>query len=522
MPTSPTQQYLYISTMPLEVRAVLTELLRAGIYYTMAIIGPALGYLTGGQFLQMYTDVGVDAHSLGLTPASSVWVGAWWISFVLSTFIGVLVALPILSFPKTLPGFSKIQAEKVSEMHKKLQNSEAVQSGFGVKLRDLPRSLRFLMTNPTFVFLSLAGATEGMLVSGLATFLPKVIESQFSMASSTAALLVGMVTIPGAGGGTFLGGYVVKKLRLRCANIIRLCVVSTLLCVGLTFVFIARCPQPAFHGLHPAHHPRDNMSLFSCDSVDCHCSEMDYNPICGTDSVTYYSPCFAGCKQVYNHEGSKVYGECDCIMGPGQNVTLDSGQQVTVDATREKCPSSCTILPVFLAVIFLSMFFTFLVSMPSLTATLRYVHNSLTGNDQTIHTNVRRENCYKQPTYKGSTTWQPVIQRIFILVNVSTMSLQPSNRPTKTPQHGTIPAPLLFGVMIDRSCILWQDTCSGSGSCLAFDNYKMSTNVLTIVTVVKFLSFFFFLGAWLCYHPPKDDIQPVPNGAQKPVANGVT
>ena len=31
-----------------------------GIYYTMAVIGPAVGYLIGGQFLKLYVDIGVD------------------------------------------------------------------------------------------------------------------------------------------------------------------------------------------------------------------------------------------------------------------------------------------------------------------------------------------------------------------------------------------------------------------------------------------------------------------------------
>lgn len=28
----------------------------AGIFYTMAVVGPAMGYVLGGQLLQVYTD----------------------------------------------------------------------------------------------------------------------------------------------------------------------------------------------------------------------------------------------------------------------------------------------------------------------------------------------------------------------------------------------------------------------------------------------------------------------------------
>lgn len=34
-----------------------------GIFYTMAIIGPALGYILGGQFLKIYSDISVDASA---------------------------------------------------------------------------------------------------------------------------------------------------------------------------------------------------------------------------------------------------------------------------------------------------------------------------------------------------------------------------------------------------------------------------------------------------------------------------
>lgn len=66
-----------------------------------------------------------------------------------------------------------------------------VAGGFG-RLKDLPRAVKVLALNPTFVALSIAGATEGVLLAGFATFTPKFLENQFSMAASFAALLVGM------------------------------------------------------------------------------------------------------------------------------------------------------------------------------------------------------------------------------------------------------------------------------------------------------------------------------------------
>lgn len=77
----------------------------------------------------------------------------------------------------------------MSEAHH-VEGGVATETGSN-KLRELPQALRRLLANPTFFFLNLAGATEGLLIAGFAAFLPKLIESQFSVNASLAALLMG-------------------------------------------------------------------------------------------------------------------------------------------------------------------------------------------------------------------------------------------------------------------------------------------------------------------------------------------
>lgn len=48
-----------------------------------------------------------------------------------------------------------------------------------------------LLKNPAFVLLCLAGATEATLITGMSTFGPKFLESQFSLSASDAATLFG-------------------------------------------------------------------------------------------------------------------------------------------------------------------------------------------------------------------------------------------------------------------------------------------------------------------------------------------
>jgi hypothetical protein len=48
-------------TLPLYF-SIQSDFCAAGIYYTTAIVGPALGYVLGGQLLAVYTDyLSVDA-----------------------------------------------------------------------------------------------------------------------------------------------------------------------------------------------------------------------------------------------------------------------------------------------------------------------------------------------------------------------------------------------------------------------------------------------------------------------------
>ena len=44
---------------------------------------------------------------------------------------------------------------------------------------------------------------------------------------------------------------------------------------------------------------------------------------------------------------------------------------------------------------------------------------------------------------------------------------------------GSLPAPVIFGSFIDRSCILWRESCGEKGDCLA---YKSGNVVFVIIS----------------------------------------
>lgn len=118
-----------------------------------------------------------------------MWVGAWWIGFLIFSAVCLLVAVPLIAYPKTLPGSEKLH--KISEAH----NGDNQKSQAFTKLNEIPKAFMSLVRNPTFLFLNLAGASEGLIISGFAVFLPKQIENQYSVTAVSAALLMGELLI---------------------------------------------------------------------------------------------------------------------------------------------------------------------------------------------------------------------------------------------------------------------------------------------------------------------------------------
>ncbi|XP_037079835.1 solute carrier organic anion transporter family member 4A1-like [Pollicipes pollicipes] len=68
---------------------------------------------------------------------------------------------------------------------------------------------------------------------------------------------------------------------------------------------------------------------------------------------------------------------------------------------------------------------------------------------------------------------------------------------------GTIPGPIIFGTLIDRSCLLWVTPCDRPGACLVYDNWWMSRYLLGATLCWKFASFVFYNLAWILYKPPE-------------------
>ncbi|XP_055870859.1 solute carrier organic anion transporter family member 4A1-like [Biomphalaria glabrata] len=450
-----------------------------GIFYTGAIIGPAVGYMVGAEFLNYFSEITVDPTIHGLDNNNPKWVGAWWIGFLISGVFGVLLAFPFLAFPAALPGSKKYALERGQEMQ--VMKGKDV-TGQSLGLRDCLLSIKLLLTNVPFMFINLAAAADGILLSGFSTFMPKFIEYQFGLPAGTAALYVGIAVIPAGGGATFAGGFIVHLYNLKVREILQLCTVMSFLLFLLTFALVIECDTGPFAGVTLSYGQTDVTNttfmgkvLDSSCNQGCGCHEEEYFPMCGRDNVLYFSPCYAGCTGLREFKDSKdketskqdlkesmeTYYNCRCV---NYNLTDDDiVQGMTYMGVFGKCEYSCKWLTTFLFLFTFMIVFVFITSMPSLTATLRCVPDH-------------------QRSFGLGIQW--IVARCL----------------------GSIPGPILFGKMFDLACLVWQKRCDGEGSCFFYDNHNMSVNLLSVAIFFSLKASLSFFVALFYYRAHDEEI----------------
>jgi len=87
-----------------------------GLFEGMGVLGPAVGFLLGGVFLSFWIDGG-DAPA-DFTPDDELWIGNWWIGFVIGGCLALLTGILIALLPATLSTAKANQKTRRQEFHK--------------------------------------------------------------------------------------------------------------------------------------------------------------------------------------------------------------------------------------------------------------------------------------------------------------------------------------------------------------------------------------------------------------------
>eukprot|EP00057_Strongylocentrotus_purpuratus_P030692 XP_782456.3 PREDICTED: solute carrier organic anion transporter family member 4C1 [Strongylocentrotus purpuratus] len=427
-----------------------------GIFYAVSTLGPAVGYLVAGLCLTVFTDISLP-EGAELTDEDPGWVGAWWIGYVLAGACMLLIAVPLGAFPRELPTTAKIRSEKECQAHANAGAEITAHPSFGARPGDLLRAIKYLFVNPTFMCITLAGCSDSLMITAFGVFLPKFVENQFATTATVATTIVGTCIVPGGVLGVLFGGWIIRRFRLRVIGTIKLCLILTVITTITLPAMFLRCPQNALAGILVSYEQDDFQSdnfiytesnlTHSCNS-GCLCSTNQYIPVCleGPD-LEFFSPCHAGCTIDYENG---TYSNCSCV----EYVTGGASSTVTAG----KCNSDCVTIPVFVALLIVLLVVTFMPMVPATHVTLRCVPDS------------------QRPMALGV---QSMIGRCL----------------------GSIPGPILFGFIIDSTCLQWQQTCSNQGSCWLYHNESFAWRIVIMSCALKVVCGFFYAMAWLSYKP---------------------
>ena len=88
-------------------------------------------------------------------------------------------------------GSKEKQLEKTNEADSRAGEQIVARPNFGVKLKDLPTSIKLLLQNPTFMCFMIGSGLDNFLLNGFVTFFPKFTEHQFNLAANEASFYSG-------------------------------------------------------------------------------------------------------------------------------------------------------------------------------------------------------------------------------------------------------------------------------------------------------------------------------------------
>ncbi|KAF1378153.1 hypothetical protein PFLUV_G00187410 [Perca fluviatilis] len=411
-----------------------------GILLAVTTIGPAFGFISGSLMLRIYVDFDkLSKEQMELEHSDLRWVGAWWLGFLLAACLLFLAALPYLFFPRDMPKEDGAQDEELrpdskQQQQQQQQASQPPETSLLHFLKSFPRIALRTLRSPVYLLVVLAQVNLAALLAGLATFMAKFIERQFTQTVSFSTMMIGGVCIPLAVLGTVLGGVLMRRLNISVSGASKLCTGAILLCLfSSTPLLFMGCSTQNVAGVFP-----HSSSALAC-SAACGCPQEAFNPVCGSDGVEFRSPCHAGCiaMETDTNNKTKNYIGCACVSG------LDSASPGT-------CGSGCSNLLVpFVSLLGVTSFIASFSQTPSYIMILRTV----SAEDKSLAVGV-----------------QYMLFRVLAFM----------------------PGPVLYGSIIDTTCILWGKKCGRNTSCQYYnlDHFRQRFLGLQVV---------FVCGGLLCF-----------------------
>lgn len=410
---------------------------------SIRLCGPTLGFLLSSFCLSLYENPFVDP---GITREDPRWIGAWWLGFLILGTLVMIFSLPMLMFPlkfREIPKKKKVAdavkddegvvalppaaaaaadtADTADNGGKKTKQGVVVTNkAEEIKFDGAWKSLKRLSTNYVLLFHVWGGVFRIIGLLGYYIIKPKYMELQYRQTASSASLFTGATGVVTMVIGNICGGLFIKYVKPRAKYLAAFIVmVEFFSTAGIFSAMFLSCPTPQYAML-----PGDPMSC----NANCHCSTKNYKPMCGPDGVTnYFSPCFAGCTSY--DSANKKFGSCSCF-GSGGTFSSSSTAMGNAFLTAGRCPNDCgNKFPIYITVL--------------------SVCNLIAAFARTGDTIITMRSV--EPRDKNfAMGLAGMIFSVFAF----------------------IPYPMIYGFIIDSTCLVWEKACGKTGNCWLYDMDK--------------------------------------------------
>ncbi|XP_014246027.1 solute carrier organic anion transporter family member 1C1-like isoform X1 [Cimex lectularius] len=337
------------------------------------------------------------------------WIGAWYKAWIPFGTIEMTLALGIAFFPRLLP----------READRRKQNDNMRKTKKKQSLQDFKETIGRLLKNPVLMFNTFSSTFYVFGLMGYWIFMPKYIETQFRQTASKASLITGTVGLVCTAVGVVSSGAVISKFKPRPRYLAAWNVFTELIDVigHISFAYIG-CFKEDFHG---SYNDEGSWDLIKSCNSNCSCStNMQYTPVCSYDNkTTFYSPCHAGClTSTIADNGAKIFSNCSCIGGLGQ-------------AVDGACPVECE-----------NQFYIFLVIL----CFMKFLSSTGRSGNTIIQ-------------YRSVAPEDKAISIAFTEVILAVITF--------------IPSPIIYGLLLDSSCLVWGQTCGKTGNCWLYHGKEL-------------------------------------------------
>ncbi|GFS32140.1 solute carrier organic anion transporter family member 4C1 [Nephila pilipes] len=329
-----------------------------------------------------------------------------WIGAWWMGFVILGFAIFFVSFPVAFFPKQMHNNEYVSEDDTTVENS----------ISDLTLSIKKLIKNPILMFHTLSIVFQINGLFGYFVYMPKYMESQYQKSASSASLFSGTVTMIAMVIGVFLGGYCIHKIKPRPRFLMGYMLFIEIFAGGVLL-------SAFFMGCESTKISQNNSALYSPElqvcSQSCNCSSHNFQPICDINGIVHFSPCSAGCHNYSVMESNKKgFHHCSCVS---------SENALNISATSGFCSKECDMFLPYLGIVTLAKMFSATARVGNVLVTLRCVDEK----DKTL-----------------------ALGAVEFMISI----------------FATIPYPLLYGHVINKACVLWDESCEHHGNCWLYDN----------------------------------------------------